>query len=168
MTERQIKIYYTPHETGPAERLGGRLARIVNTPLLAQRFWRDDVVRLTHLPGDADGLPRVEKVLFRRHADQRVVGFADAAEAMLLASVFALVGADADVLLGPANGQRGMMSVAFDPPLDPVALARVLGIEQDPEDDEAEDAADDLDPAASTLAADAAEQPIPPAEARAE
>jgi hypothetical protein len=126
-----IQIHYEPSETGPAELLDGRLARVIDAPLSATTFWKDDVVRLSHLPGEREGVPEIEAVVLRRFGDQTILVFREPEEATLLSQVLATVGADSCMVLSPRDGKPGIISVAFNPPLEPAGLAKALGINQD-------------------------------------
>src|SRR5271166_6584467 len=66
MADEMIKIYYAPEETGPAQLLGGRLARIVD-PAVFGNLWQDDIVLLTHDPEEDEGFPAIEEVVWSRY-----------------------------------------------------------------------------------------------------
>lgn len=132
-----IKIFYNPHETGPAELLGRRLARIINVPLLDDELLPGDVVRLDRGPRDLDGYPRIAKIVSRRFPARTSLWFDDPGEAMTLHAVLALLGAECHVIHQPHQGRPGEMVVGHHADLDPVALADAVGIEQPTEREDA-------------------------------
>jgi hypothetical protein len=142
MDSKVITIFYAADDPGPAELIGDKLARIVDVPLVSAVLWRDDIVRLTHLPGEADGYPKIEEVVFRRFSRLRFLRIHQMHEAYVLSGVLASLKADSAIVLPPKFDMQGMMLVAFNPPLDPIGLAEAIGIDQTDRDDgdEPEDA----------------------------
>jgi hypothetical protein len=124
-----IRIHYAPNEIGHAELLGDKLARIVDVPVFTNRFWRDDIVRLTHLPNDDVPIPGIEEVVFTRHERRSIVTFDDDFAANKLMDIFALLGAEAAVILPAKEDKFGHISVAHAEALDVGAVARISGLE---------------------------------------
>jgi hypothetical protein len=135
-----IKIRYGPQETGPAELLGGGLARISDPVLIPEEegLWQGDIVRLTHLPSDADGHPEIAEVVYRQYEHTAYLHITDQAEAVLLHAVLRLVGADSFVVFPPTGDRPGVLAVAHQEGLDPVGLAESIGIPQGPGDGDEE------------------------------
>src|ERR1700722_3618421 len=126
-SRKNLRIYYAPDETGPAELLGEKLARIIEVPIGTQDFWRGDIVRLTHLPGDETGAPKVAEVVATRH-DQRshVLYHGSDRIASTLMTLFSILEADSAVIASPDKEMPGLLSVAHDSWLDPVAVVKLL------------------------------------------
>jgi hypothetical protein len=129
--EKLIKIYYAESETGPAEVLGGLLARVIDVPVLTDRFWRDDIVQLTHLPTDGLGFPRIARVVHTRHECRSALEiFCDEYGTALLMHLFRLLGADSAVILPSRKGKPGILSVAHLADLDPAAVVKLIGAQE--------------------------------------
>ena len=126
-----ITIWYASDESGPAELLGGRLARIVSVPLLAENLWRDDIVLLTHRPGDGEGWPRIARVVHQRYDGVCAVEFYEPGQAEVLSALLSFLGADTAVIAGPADQEPGRLAVAYDWPLNPAQLAEAIGVAQE-------------------------------------
>jgi hypothetical protein len=126
---RVVRIRYAEDETGPAELLGEGLARIIDVPLLTDRFWRDDVVRLRQDPDG--GLPRVAGVAFTRFERRSMVQFfgGEGAGALLL-SLFSLLGFDSAVIVLPADERPGWISVAHAAGFRPAAVVKLIGADK--------------------------------------
>jgi hypothetical protein len=129
MSDQRITIEYEAQESGPADLLGARLARIVE-PALFGDVWRDDIVALTHLPGEAEGLPRIEQVLWSRHPYRTDLTYPPSCDAALSVFRFLLKGLGADFMIpiSAANEKGGMLVVAHDEGLDAVKLAEAIGL----------------------------------------
>lgn len=124
-------IWYAGGESGPAELLRGRLARIVDTPFFADGLWRNDIVLLTHLPGEGRGYPRIARIVHQQYDATTLVSFRDPGQCWRLCSLLAVTGADTAVVAVPRGGKPGLLAVAYDTPLDPELLAEAVGIRQD-------------------------------------
>jgi hypothetical protein len=129
-----IKIYYAPDETGPAQLLGKRHARIIDVPLLNDELLQDDIVRLDRHPDDPGGYPRIEKVVFTRFPERSQVSLGNTEEAMTLRAILSILDAECYVILPPRQGELGVMVVGHYEDLDPVALANAIGIKQTDEE----------------------------------
>src|SRR5262249_38009091 len=70
-----ITIYYHHDESGPAELLEGRIARIIDMPLMNEEIFEDDIVQLDRDPEDLDGYARISKVLFSRYPVRSWISF---------------------------------------------------------------------------------------------
>ena len=127
MKNKIITIYYAKNERGPAEVLDGRIARIVDVPVFTDKFWRDDIVKLTHLPKDSSTPPKIAKVLYTRQDCRSVVTFSDEFAANKLMDIFSLLGADSSVMLTVEGRKPNRLSVAHSRFLDPLVIARILG-----------------------------------------
>lgn len=126
-----IRIYYEPQETGPAELLGNRLARIVDPPLLTDEFFQGDIVLLDRDADDTErGYPWIEEIVVRRHAERTCLSYSNEIEFYSLSAVFAILGAECRSLLPPGEDRPGTMIVGHASQIDPVALAEAVGITQ--------------------------------------
>ena len=131
MTMKTIKIYYNDDETGPAQLLSKRLARIIDTPVLGD-LCRNCIVRLDGDPDDTERIPGIAEVLYSPYPCRSWVYFQDDDQAApLLLIIMGVLGADAEVVAPPKDGKRGIIAVSHDEPLDPVLLARAIGMPQD-------------------------------------
>lgn len=131
MARNTIKIWYAHDETGPAELIGDRLARIVHPPLLADNIFPNDIVRLSHNPeDDDDGHPRIVEVVYSRYPFRANLEFDNPGQAVLLHTLFTVLGAEAHVVLPARDHEPGTMLVGHPAVLDPVALAVAVGIPQ--------------------------------------
>src|SRR5262245_17037863 len=97
MNVQTSKIFYCPDETGPAQLLGDRLARIVDPPLLAD-FSRDAIVRLSHNPVEGDKPPSITEVVWTPYDCLSRLHFDAELEADTLNAIFRLLGLDSWVL----------------------------------------------------------------------
>jgi hypothetical protein len=128
----KVDIYYDDHEIGPAELLGEGKARIMAIPQSTLEFWQGDVVRLTHLPGEAAGHPRIAEVLWTRHDRRTHVGYMGAvAVALHLIDIFRLLRADAALVEENPDGRDGMLAVAHSSLLDPELIVKLVGADTD-------------------------------------
>jgi hypothetical protein len=120
-----VIIRYDPCQTGPAELLGGGLARILDVPVFTKAFWRDDIVRLAESP--EGGYPAIAEVVFTRHERRsHIIYWGPYSGAILLMSLFSLLGCDSAMLRHADEERPGLMSVAHPAALDAAALARLL------------------------------------------
>src|SRR5262249_44196050 len=122
---------YCPDETGPVELLGKRLAVITDPPVLTDKFSRGDIVRLDQSPHRCNGCPRVEKVIHTRFPRRTRIRFTTEREDIFLHSLFLFLEAQVDVLWGPSDKGPGMMMVSHPVDVDPIAIAKALGIQQE-------------------------------------
>jgi hypothetical protein len=125
-----ITIWYADDESSPAELLGERLARITRVPLLAEGLWRDDIVLLTHRPGDGGGWPRIARVVHQRYDEVCAVDFHEPGQAKVLSALLSILGAETAVIIDPADREPGRLAVAYDWPLNPPQLAEAVGVAQ--------------------------------------
>ena len=124
-----IKIFYAPDETGPAEMLGERLARIVDVPILTDAFWRDDIVRLKEQEGE--GYPTIAEVVFTRHEQRtRLKFFGGQYVGVLLMNLFSLLQTDCAVIVLPKEEGPGILSVAHPAGLKPAAVLKLIGADK--------------------------------------
>lgn len=128
-----VKIWYADDETGPAEILGGNMARVVDAPLLTLDIWQNDIVRLAREPSSGNGYPRIVEVVHTRHPERTYLEFHSEAECHTLRAILALLDAECRVILPPDGDKPGEMSVAHQGDIDPVALAQAIGIAQSDE-----------------------------------
>src|SRR5262245_46000657 len=105
MATKTVKIFYGPDETGLAEVLHGRVARIAGHVMLGRELWRDDIVLLDSLSGEP--FPRVERVLYGRFPCQTTIYFYLDSDAERLLSVLSLAGAEAFVAAPAADHLLG-------------------------------------------------------------
>jgi hypothetical protein len=136
MDNNIIQIWYAHDESGPAELIGDKLARISDMPLLTDEVWVDDIVRVTHLPEQKAGRPHIAEVVVQRFPSRAIVRIHYEEQAYVLSAVFALLTAECVLLFPPKDGKPGMLRVAYNPPLDPIGLAKAIGIDQDPGHDD--------------------------------
>ena len=97
---KTIKIYYEPQETGPAELLGGKLAKIIDPPVLTDEIWRGDIVKLTHLD-NLNGFPRIAKVVSKQFDCVTRIDVMDVFEADMHMAIFQLLKCDFAVIIPP-------------------------------------------------------------------
>jgi hypothetical protein len=135
-TNTIIHIHYALDETGPAELLGQRLARILDAPLLTDELFQGDIVRLDRTLGDGDGYPRISKVVHTRFPARTYLAFDNDAEFFTLNPILAILGAECHLILPADNDTPGTMIVGDQEDLDPVALANAIGMSQTPPDDD--------------------------------
>jgi hypothetical protein len=145
MSQRRINIHYAEHETGPAERLSRKVARVVDFPLLNDDLHEGSIVRLDRNPDRDEGIPRIAEIIASPYSCRSMLRFRDEAESWMLLLVLRLLGAAARVMWGPKDGKPGVMVVSHDDGLDPVLLAEAIGIPQPDEEGEGEDEDDDTD-----------------------
>jgi hypothetical protein len=128
MSNRQIKIRYSDDEAGPAELLGGgKLARILDFPLLNDELWKDDIVKLTQ-----EEYPSVEEIVFQGFPCRSHVRYQGKDAEGILMSIFRLLFCEC-FPIWPVSEEKpdGVLAVAHDDGTDPVALAEAIGIPQD-------------------------------------
>jgi hypothetical protein len=135
MKDNIVHIAYSKDETGPAELLGGGLARIVDPVLLGPELWQGDIVRLTHLPDDESGPPGIAQVIHRQFPGKTTVQFHCMFQSVLLTNVFAMLGGDSCLLVTPEEDRPGLLAVMHQEHVNPVLLAEAVGIPQDECDD---------------------------------
>jgi hypothetical protein len=146
-----IWIRYETQEVGPAELLQGRVARIVDAPMLNWPLSRDAVVLLDRLPSGRNGTPEIEKVLYNPWPCWSLVSYAADEESVVLHVLLMALRAEITTVCPPKDERPGRLVVRHPEHLDPVMLARGLGIEQpvaddrDAEDEDTEAEEDDLE-----------------------
>jgi hypothetical protein len=124
-----LKIHYAPDETGPAELLDERLARIIDVPALTDDFWRDDVVRLQAPPWQ--GHPSIAEVFYTRFERRsRVEFFGGDVMGAALRDVCRVLGFDSAIIVPSEGGRPGIISVAHIDAFDPAALVNLLGADK--------------------------------------
>lgn len=123
-----IKIRYAEDETGWVQYLGHRLARIANHPF-ADGLYIDDIVRLNCEPGKK--LPSIVEIVSSRFTHHTDLRFDDENQLRRLTMVMRALGGDCYPALPGVNGHRGLVTVAHNDNVDPVALAESIGIPQD-------------------------------------
>lgn len=128
---RVIRIWYTANETGEAEVLWGRVARLLDKPIGVDEIWPGDLVLLTHRPGQASGSPRIARVLDQRFNVTARVLYWSFGDLDTLQSMLSVVGAGMAVLCHPDDDKPGVMIVGCNGPVDPEQLAEAIGIRQD-------------------------------------
>jgi hypothetical protein len=74
---KEIKIYYNSRETGWAQVLHGRVARIDNTPFLSPKLCRNAIVLLDQDPKYKEGFPKIAKVLYSPYPKRTFLSFED-------------------------------------------------------------------------------------------
>ena len=129
-----VKIFYDADETGPAQLVGRRLARIVHAPILNLDLCKDAIVLLDAEPSDDHLIPTIKEVLYNPYCCRSPVYFSSADEIIMLANILHLLSADVDVAYPPDGYKHGMAIVSHHHGLDPALLAESIGIDQ-PEDD---------------------------------
>jgi hypothetical protein len=130
MTAKEVKIHYADDETGPAEVLSGRVARITDTPLFNLELCRDSIVLLDRAPSNDNAIPRIKKVLHNPYPCRTPVSIYHEEEASVLMDVFRMLGADSQIVIQPTNEKPGILLVSHPEHLNPPLLAEATGIEQ--------------------------------------
>jgi hypothetical protein len=133
MPTRVIKVRYNADETGPAELISRRVARIIDAPLLGE-VCRDTIVRLDRDPRTDEGVPEIQEVLYSPFCCQSWVQFREAGEAITLAHVLRALGADCHAALPPHDDEPGHLVVWHHDCLNPQLLAEAIGIPQPQEE----------------------------------
>lgn len=145
MARKIISIWYAEDESGPAELLEGRLARIVDPVILGEGLWQNDIVRLTFSPEEKDGRPRIAEVVWSPFAKTSMLQFHHLEEAWLLRNILAMVGGDSRIVTEPKEERRGLMLVAHPEFVEPDLLADSLGIPQFEEEAAQEESSESAD-----------------------
>lgn len=145
-----IKVHYAADETGSAELLGGRVARIVATPVFGD-LCRNAIVHLDRDPSAAKGIPAIAEVLYSPYPYRSNLSFANEVELVILLNILAIVGADAQAIYMPRDDEPGLMLVSHQDFLDPKLLAVAIGIDQPDEEDCEDDQEDDAVSAAAKV-----------------
>ncbi len=158
MSNPMVKIYYDEGESGPAEYLGDRLARIDADPL-TDKVWRGDIVRISHKPGEV-AIPLITDVVCQRFPNRSILQFDDLEELAILGSHLMLAGAELGFKLPPKEGKSGFFCVAHHAHLDPTMLAEALGFFH-PDDEDVIDEADDLNDKDQQVDAVSQEETVP-------
>ena len=131
MKHENIKIRYCEGEYGWAEPLGGRLARIVNQPILAfDELWRGDIVRIQKATDDCQVCPVIAEVVETRYPCRSYLDYQDESQLNLLRLILAPLGATAMILTEPEEGDDGVLIVAHGEGIDAALLAEGVGIPQ--------------------------------------
>ena len=127
--EEVVRIHYADDETGPAELLGDGMARILDVPVFTDKFWRDDIVRLAQ--GPAGQTPRIAGVVSTRFDQHSSVQFfGGESVGTLLLHIFRLLGFDGAVVVPPAEGRPGRISVAHIAGFDPAKVVKLIGADE--------------------------------------
>jgi hypothetical protein len=123
-----VNIRYAADETGPAELLGGGLARIIDVPLLTEAFWQDDIVRLKP---QGEGFPTIAEVVFTRFERRtRVQYFGGEFAGSLLLHLFRVLGLDCAFIVPPKDEGPGLISVAHPAGFRPEKVVKLLGADK--------------------------------------
>jgi hypothetical protein len=133
--ENVVKIYYASNETGPAQYLGHRLARITASPLFHPLLCRNAIVQLDRRPEFGDDFPAIQKVIHSPYPSRMAVRFKEHKDGDYLTGLFRFLGCDADVVIPPSKKGAGVMMVSCPEHIHPQDLATALGIPQ-PQDEE--------------------------------
>jgi hypothetical protein len=120
-----IEICYGRGYTGPAELLGGELARIV-APAAFADLWEGDIVRLANV-NDDDGHPMIKEIVSQRYPCYTDIEYPADARLGELFSLLKALGADCFVGWEPEEDHYGVLRVAHDEWLDVHMLAESIG-----------------------------------------
>jgi hypothetical protein len=134
---RPMNIYYTPYEVGPAEYLGGNLARILKAPVFAKHLCLDDIVGLDFVPVDGSHpSARVVQIVHSRHQKNTRLWYANQQQFVILKAILALLGGECHVVTRAKRGVRGCLSIGHPAAIEVPLLAEAIGICQYESDDE--------------------------------
>jgi hypothetical protein len=134
MANEVVKVYYADSETGSAEVLSGRVARIVDAPVLNLKLCRGSIVLLARKPPNG-GIPQIAKILYSPHQRRTLLYSADEGKVATLLRMLETTGAETCLAWPPKDGRPGALIVSHSDDIDPVKLASGVGIDQ-PDDDE--------------------------------
>jgi hypothetical protein len=129
MSAREFKILYNDHETGPAEVLKGRIARIVDHPLLCtDQLWKDDIVLLDRDPRKIDNFARIKKVLWTRYPYRGSYSFSHDFQMDLFLFLLRGIGVDCCVAIQATEKQSGIVHIALEMEFPLTDLFQILGL----------------------------------------
>jgi hypothetical protein len=130
MKSQVIRIQYAENETGSAELLEGRLARITECPLFTETLFRNSIVRLTHRPDEFNTIPAVVEVIWTPFPKRGDLFYRDKAEFMVLRGLFAQLHAECLVVVECQPDRVGLLAVGHHEGLNPRAVAEAIGMPQ--------------------------------------
>jgi len=146
-----LDIMVDDHEV-TVETLGPRLARVVD-PGLTLKVSENDIIRLSHDPGEAEGTPHMVEILHRINPVLSEIEFWTGANRNRMIALAAVLGAEvvnikegSDVLDFP-----GIVRIAHPVDLDIAAIAEAAGVTEFPTDDIDEDEQDEAEGKAESV-----------------
>jgi len=130
------KAWYAEDESGPAEILGERLARILSLPLFNDELFLGDIVRLDRDPRGNNGWPRIVEIVHPNYPLYTRLSFGNKDDYYLLWSILSCLGVESKDLSLVKGDSSGCMMVRHDEDIDPIALANAIGIPQEDDGEE--------------------------------
>lgn len=129
MNKDYVRIYLAENETGWAKPIRDNLVRIASVPYSRQVGF-EDIVELDHSPGEAGSLPKITKIVQKSGLVTTIVQYEKAAQGYQLMNLFALLEGLSEGIFQPEEGKPGLLAVAHPETIDPVGVAKAIGIPQ--------------------------------------